>query len=160
MTQKHWCQTSKSAAETKFRISATSWEVRHEWVKTDLKLFLQSTFFVNPSADLPSLSFRFRLRLRNNLSRPLSQYWARESWTARFDFFLDCEITLLGLGINVFRNAFRLASKLVKTCSKDRYWLTFEKQGNWFSLMFPALASKHGKNLKTHLFPKHIYSQA
>jgi hypothetical protein len=24
--------------------------------------------------------------------------------------------------------------------------------------MFPALALKHGENLKTQLFPKHIYS--
>jgi hypothetical protein len=47
--------------------------------------------------------------------------------------------TVLGLGINVFRNTF---------CRKARERV-FRK--------FPALASKHG--VKTHLFPKHIYFQ-
>ena len=44
-------------------------------------------------------------------------------------FFLPAETAgfgpwhrdILGLGINAFRNAFRLASKLAKTCSNDRY---------------------------------------
>ena len=42
--KKHWCQTSESAAETEFQVSATSWEVRRKWVKIDLKLFLQPKF--------------------------------------------------------------------------------------------------------------------
>jgi len=71
MTWKHWCRTSESAAETEFRVSATLWEVRHECVKTDLKLFLQSKFFANPAVNLPSLPFRFRCR--NNLSRPFGK---------------------------------------------------------------------------------------
>jgi hypothetical protein len=36
-------------------------------------------------------------------------------------FFLSRSVEILGLGINEFRNVFRLASKLVKTCSNDRY---------------------------------------
>jgi hypothetical protein len=56
------------------------------------------------------------------------------------------------LGINAFRNTFRLALKLAKTCSNYRYWRTFEKQGNWFSRMFPALASSMAKTSKCIYF--------
>jgi hypothetical protein len=73
-------------------------------------------------------------------------------------FFANPAANLLGLGINVFRNTFRLALKLVKTCSNDSYF--WKAREYWFSRMFPALASKHGENLKTNLFPKHINSQA
>ena len=71
MTRKHWCRTSESAAETEVWVSATSWKVRCEWVKTELKLFLQSKFFANPSANLLSLPFRFCFQ--KNLSRPWNE---------------------------------------------------------------------------------------
>ena len=69
------------------------------------------------------------------------------------------DLNILGLGINAFRNAFCLALKLAKLAQMTVIdGLSKSKETGFLDV--PRAASKHGENLKTHLFPKGIYSQA
>ena len=150
MTWKHWCWTSESAAITEFRISTTSWEVRSEWVKTELKLFLQSKFFANPSANLPSLPFCFRLR--NNLSRPWCSMRERNlHWARHRTINLRCDTGWKLASISGFRQKFdapcvKEISFALPCCEtrKNVFSLTFSwRKSAWLKTFF--LISKHSK---------------
>jgi len=114
MTRKHWCRTSKSPAETQFQVSATSWEVLCKWVNTDLTLFLQSKFFADPAANLPSMPFPFRfqnylstpLTLRRDASKrlPFSTLFSMSGWNCASKFSMAKQshwlVKIVGLDLN------------------------------------------------------------